>query len=234
MTIIFLPVVLVWMFYFLYFNKFKDLKLVILSFILAFGLSSFFILPAFLEKDLVQTEGLTRFELDFRANFIGIRQLFLDRVWGYGTSIPGPLGGMNFSIGWPHWILAVISIIVIFIKKIGKNTKYLVLSIFMTFIMSAFMTHNKSTIIWERISILTFFQFPWRFLSLSIFTASVLGGFVVSVFKEKWQIYLSILLIVLTVILNWSYFRPREFYKITQDEKVERGALGSAEKRCNT
>ena len=230
MTIIFLPVVLVWMFYFLYFNKFKDLKLVILSFILAFGLSSFFILPAFLEKDLVQTEGLTRFELDFRANFIGIRQLFLDRVWGYGTSIPGPLGGMNFSIGWPHWILAVISIIVIFIKKIGKNTKYLVLSIFMTFIMSAFMTHNKSTIIWERISILTFFQFPWRFLSLSIFTASVLGGFVVSVFKEKWQIYLSILLIVLTVILNWSYFRPREFYKITQNEKLN-GELWEAQRK---
>lgn len=220
MTVVFLPILLVWIMYWLVVTKFENLRIVAMSLTIAFGLASFFLLPAFLEKDLVQTESLTRFELDYRANFISVKQLFFDRIWGYGTSIPGPLGGMNFQIGWPHWILVLISIIVIFIKKIDKNTKYLVLSIFMTFIMSVFMTHNKSTFIWERISILTFFQFPWRFLSLSIFTASILGGFIITLVNEKTQKYLALILIILTVLLNWNYFKPREFYLVTELEKT--------------
>ena len=115
MTVIFLPVLFIWIFYWLYLDKFKDVKNVFISLALAFGMSFFFTLPAFLEKDLVQTESLTRFELDYRANFISIKQLFLDRVWGYGTSIPGPLGKMNFQIGWPYWLLADSSLSVAFL-----------------------------------------------------------------------------------------------------------------------
>ena len=220
MTVIFLPILLLWLVYWLVVTKFKSIKLVIATLLFAFGLSSFFVLPAFLEKNLVQTESLTRFELDYRANFVSIKQLFIDRVWGYGTSIPGPEGRMNFQIGWPHWILSLLSVVYIFSKKIKKETKLLVAGIAGVFLLSIFMTHNKSTFIWERINILTFFQFPWRFLSLSIFTASILGGFVISVFKEKWQIFLSVLIITLSVLLNWSYFKPREFYNITDSEKL--------------
>jgi len=220
MTIVFLPVIFIWMFYLLYLSKFKDLKLVILSFIVAFGLSAFFVLPAFLEKDLVQTESLTRFELDYRANFISIKQLFLDRVWGYGTSIPGPEGGMNFQIGWPHWLLALLSISVIFFKKVEKKTKYLILTIFLIFLMSTFMTHIRSAFIWEKISILSFFQFPWRWLSLSILISSVLGGFTITLVKEKYRKYITTFIIIITIILNWGYFKPREFYNITESQKL--------------
>lgn len=230
MTIIFLPVIFAWMFYLLYVNKFTDLKLVLISFTIAFGMSAFFLAPAFLEKDLVQTESLTRFELDYRANFISVKQLFLDRVWGYGTSIPGPEGGMNFSIGWPHWILATLSLFVLFFKKVDKKTKFLVFLIFMTFLMSVFMTHNQSTFIWKSISVLHFFQFPWRFLSLAALTTSLLGGFVVSVIRDKWQIYLTILIIAFAVLANWNYFKPREFFQITEKEKLT-GEMWEAQRK---
>lgn len=220
MTVLFLPILLLWLIYWLAENKFISIKLVIATLLFAFGLSSFFTLPAFFEKNLVQTESLTRFELDYRANFVSIKQLFLDRVWGYGTSIPGPEGGMNFQIGWPHWILSLFPVVFIFSKKIKKKTKFLVSGILGVFLLSIFMTHNKSAFIWERINILTFFQFPWRFLSLSIFTASILGGFVIFVFKEKWQILLSLIIITLSIFLNWSYFKPREFYNISDSEKL--------------
>lgn len=230
MTVIFVPIILLWMFYWQVTEKFKDLKLILLSLVLAFGMSAFFTFPAFLEKDLVQTESLTRFELDYRANYISVKKLFLDRVWGYGTSIPGPNGGMNFSIGWPHWILAFTSLFVLFMKKIDKKIKYLVSSIFLVFIMSALMTHNKSSFVWEHIKILTFFQFPWRFLSLSILTASILGGVFVSFFKEKLQIYVAFVLIIIIFLLNWGYFRPHEFYKITDTEKLS-GQLWDDQRR---
>ena len=219
-----------WLVYWLIVTKYKNIKLVLTTVAFAFGLSSFFILPAFLEKNLVQTESLTRFELDYRANFISLKQLFLDRVWGYGTSIPGPEGGMNFQIGWPHWILAMLSIVYLFSKKIKKETKLLIVGIVGVFLMSIFMTHNKSTFIWERINILTFFQFPWRFLSLSVFTASILGGFVISTFKGKWKIILSVLMIIIAVFLGWGYFRPREFYNITDSDKLS-GELWEIQRR---
>lgn len=220
MTIIFLPVIFAWSIYCLIDTKFKDYKLIVMSFVLSFGLASFFILPAFLEKNLVQTESLTRFELDYRANFISIKQLFFDRVWGYGTSIPGPLGGMNFQIGWPYWVLALFSMLSIFYAKIQRKIKFLTVGIFAIFLFSIFMTHNKSTFVWETFSILKYFQFPWRFLSLSIFTSSILGGVFISLLKERIQIYLSILIIIITFILNWNYFKPREFYNITENEKL--------------
>ncbi|MEK7472753.1 MAG: hypothetical protein AAB625_01810 [Patescibacteria group bacterium] len=219
MTVIFVPVVVLWGIYVLFLNKFNNLKFVLLSFIIAFGLASFFILPAFFEKNLVQTQSLTRFELDFRANFISIKQLFFDRVWGYGTSIPGPEGGMNFSIGWPHWWLVLLSTFALLFVK-DKKSILLALFYILLFLFSIFMTHNKSSFIWENISILTFFQFPWRFLSLSILTSSILGGFVISLFREKLQIYASLFIILITVFLNWSYFKPREFYEVTEKEKM--------------
>jgi len=230
MTIIFIPVLFMWALYCLYQDKFRDIKFAIISFAIAFGLSSFFVLPAFLEKDLVQTESLTRFELDYRANFVSVGKLFLDRMWGYGTSIPGPEGGMNFQIGWPHWLLAIISLVFVFNKKTEKKQKFLILSTFLIFILSALMIHNKSTFIWEKISILTFFQFPWRFLSLSIFTSSILGGFVIYSIKEKYRLLIAVLLIALTVVLNWSYFKPREFYAVSDVDKTT-GELWETQRR---
>lgn len=230
MTVIFLPVLILWLIYWLWVGHWKSIKIIFLTLLMSFGISAFFTIPAFFEKELVQTESLTRFELDYRANFLSVRQLFLDRVWGYGTSIPGPEGGMNFQIGWPYWLLAGASVFIVFSKKIKKSTKLLIVGVISSFLISIFMTHNKSTFIWENIRILSYFQFPWRFLSLSIFSTSILGGVVVFMAKEKWQKAIAIAIIVLTVILNWSYFKPREFYDITDKDKLS-GELWEEQRR---
>lgn len=233
MLLIFLPILGLWLLYWLVSSKWNNIQEVVLYSLFGAGLSLFFILPAFFEKNLVQSESLVRFELDFRANYLKVSQLFFDRVWGYGTSIPGPEGGMNFQVGWPHWLLALCSLVLLLSKKVKKGMKVLIFSIFGVFVLSLFMTHNKSTFIWVNISLLKYFQFPWRFLSLSIFTASILGGLVVSVLKKRWQILISVFIIIATVLLNWQYFKPREFYAISDTEKLtgvlweqqEKGAL---------
>lgn len=223
MTLIFFPVLIGWLIYLLIEDGGKNFKAMFLSVLIGVGLSAFFILPAFFEKNLIQTESLTRFELDYRANFVKVGQLFFDRSWGYGTSIPGPLGGMSFQIGWPHWWLAIISGLCLSVAKVRKRTKYLIGLFLSFFVLSVFMTHNKSTFIWVRIPILQYFQFPWRFLSLSIFTAALLGGFVTSVFRGKWQTIICVGICVAAIILNWSYFKPKEFYTITDAQKLSDG-----------
>lgn len=219
MTILFAPVILIWLGYWLWEERFKNIKAPLFAFILGVGLASFFLLPAYFEKSLVQTEALTRFELDFRAHFVTLKQLFLDRVWGYGASVLGPNDGLSLQIGWPHWWLAFLSLIAAFTLK-DKKMRVLTFGLFALFIFSAFMTHNKSTFIWVNVEILKYFQFPWRFLSLSIFSASLLGGIVVFSLREKWRVPAAVFIVAFSFLFNWEYFKPREFYSLTDSEKL--------------
>ena len=221
MTLLFVPALCIWSILYLYLEKGKNFKIVLLAYIISFGLSSFFTIPAFFEKNLVQTESLTRFELDFRAHFVTIKQLFLDRTWGYGASILGPNDTISFQIGWPHWWLVLASLIGILGPRTKKKNRLLGGLLLILFLVSIFMTHNKSAFVWESISVLKFFQFPWRFLSLTIFSASLLGGFVVSLAKEYLQKYVLLAILIVTVTLNWGFFKPGEFYfGLTDKEKL--------------
>lgn len=210
MIIFFLPAVILFAFYWTLVGRYKILP-VILSFILGFGLASFFIIPSFLEKDLVQIENLTRLDLDFRAHFVTLNQLFFDRSWGYGASSPGQDDTISFQIGWPHWWIVAFCLPVILINFKNRTSKYALL-FFIVFIFSIFMTHIRSAFVWEQINILRFAQFPWRFLSVSIFAASLLGGYLVGIIGSRYQIYLMIIICLLTIFLNWQYFRPEKFY----------------------
>jgi hypothetical protein len=211
MTLIFTPLLVVWIFYWLWKEKWKGLKVALLSLILSAGLSAFFVLPAFFEKGLVQTEALTRNELDFRAQFVKVSQLFTDRSWNYSGSQPQSANTISYQIGWPHWILVAFALTVVLVKRKRENIGLFVF-LFLSFCLSIFMTHNKSGFIWEKINILVFVQFPWRFLSISIFAASLIGAFFVSALKGKWLVITSIVICVATALLNWQYFRPEHFY----------------------
>ncbi len=216
MTLLFSPILLTWILFWLYKEKWKGFKLALLSLIISFGLAAFFLLPAFSEKGLVQTESLTRAELDFRAQFVKVSQLFIDRSWNYSGSAPQSSNTISYQIGWPLWLLAFLGTVFAFVLK-GKN-KLLVSFLFLVFGMGILMTHNKSSFIWESFEILSFVQFPWRFLSVVIFAGSLLGAYFLTLFKDKSLKWLSISIIALTVVLNWQYFRPEHFYKDINDE----------------
>lgn len=212
--------------------KSNSVYALVLSMILGFGLSAFFLIPAFLEKSLVQTENLTRFDLDFRAHFVTIKQLFLDRSWGYGASVLGPYDSISFQIGWPHWVLVVLSIPLLFILRKDKKMLILYLGILTFFIFSIFMTHNKSALIWEKIGLLRYTQFPWRFLSISIFSASLAGGMVLLSIKSERRKYVAILVIIPTILLNFNFFKPDKFYFDLTDSKKLTGDLWDEQRKA--
>lgn len=217
MTLIFVPVFIFWIIILLYLEKWKNIKIVVLGLSLGFGISAFFLLPAFFEKGLVQTQTLTESALDFRNHFVSVSRLFFDRLWGYTGASKSLEGNLSFQVGWPHWWLVVIAIISILFGLIRfgkKQIKINIIPIFLitVFLISVFMTHNKSTFIWEKFSLLSYVQFPWRFLSLSIFTSSLLGGYVINSIKGKYLNMATALLVIATIALNWAYFRPQTFY----------------------
>ena len=218
MTLFFMPMVFVWMLLLLLKYGKKSLKQIIIGTVLGISLSAFFVFPAYLEKGLVQSETLTSGGSDFRTHFVSVGQIFWERSWGYGGSVFGPNDTISFQIGFPHMFIFVISVILVFFTLIRKKKlDYITLFLIFCFLLAAFMMHNKSTFIWKSIDALRFAQFPWRFLSISIFTVSLLGGYVISAFPKRIMVVLCAITIALAVSLNWQYFQPRDFYPWVND-----------------
>lgn len=222
MTLIFSPVIFIILLIWFWKREFTVVKSLTLYLLLGFGLAAFFVIPAFLERNLVQIDNLVRFDLDFRGHFVTLYQLFLDRSWGYGASSPGIGNTISFQIGWPHYFLVIASLFSLLIMK-RKEGRRLILyvALLVIFIVALFMTHVRSAFIWEKIGILRFTQFPWRFLAVAVFSSSLLGGFFVYNLKAPLGKAVTVALIIITIVLNWSYFKPYQFIpNLTDKEKL--------------
>ena len=225
MTILFTPLAFIWSFiWILKLNKQCLWAKTILIFFWSFLISAFFLIPAFFEKSLVTMDTLTTDYYDFRNHFVTLKQLFIDRSFGYGPSRPGPVDDMSFQLGLPQWIITLTAG-AWFLKNIitGKNIRksitnesFLVFSLFIGWFLSTLMTHAKSFYIWSLLTpIAKFVQFPWRFLALSMFFCSLLAGSLIFyVKKEKISFLITLLIIFLTILLNYNYFKPLKILKI--------------------
>lgn len=184
----------------------KQWRQFILSGMLAFGLSAFFILPAFFEKDLTTVSKLAGGYSHYGFHFIYLRQLF-SRYFAYGGSVLGPKDDISFQLGWPHLVLILPSIY-LFIKKRSKE----MLAIFILLGLSIFLMTFHSKLIWDKLTLLRMAQFPWRLLTFAGSLVAFLSGSVILLLKNKKHQYLAALLAVIFIIsLNFSYFKPKEF-----------------------
>ena len=65
---------------------------------------------------------------------------------------------------------------------------------------------------------MAFIQFPWRFLAVSIFTVSIIGGILINYLenvkllsKGNWFAVVYLCLIASVILINLQYFRPKEY-----------------------
>lgn len=204
----------------------------VVSGVLGFGLAAFFVLPVLVEKDLVQTDSLAVGYYEFTAHFVNIHQLLTSRFWGYGPSVwQDAEDMMSFQIGIIHWVLPII-LLIFLLKKILRKRESLkdyeivfILSFFVGWFF-AFMTHSRSTPIWQSIESLKFVQFPWRFLTLVIFSFSLSAGVVSRIFKAATTKILGIILIIAIIVYSFNYFMPQhgKLGPLTDEEKFSGAA----------
>ncbi len=200
--------------------KFKPKKFIPL--ILSLLSSSFFIIPALLEKKYTTIDTMTQGYFDFRAHFTTLRQLFLDRFWGYGASLWGPVDDMSFQVGLPHWLLASLAIL-LYLRSTKKTKSKTILITGLAFlsIISLFMTHTRSTFIWLTIPFLKFFQFPWRFLSIATISLPLLAATSTNYLRPSLQKVIAPLLIIITIFLNINYFKEDIYFpNLTDKDKL--------------
>jgi hypothetical protein len=204
-------------------NQFWHITLKLAAFyLLALAMSLFYTAPAFLEKDFTRLEITILAEyFNYKLHFVGIKQFFLDN-WGYGGSTYGPMDGISFYLGFGQLAGLFLSLYLVinkyFISYKNKTTaildKHLILYslICVLFGMSLIMTTNKSMIIWESIDLLSFLQFPWRYLSAAIvFLGLILGYLTILLPNKIYKISYGLVLTLTIITMNSVYFQPEAF-----------------------
>jgi len=124
--------------------------------------------------------------------------------------VPGPYDGMSFFIGEVNLVIIGIALIFILFKfsKLTNILKKIVIWSLVLIFSSVVMMNFRSTWLWERIPLIAYFQFPWRFLTLITFSSSLL---VVVISKIKYSKVLAVLIIILSLAINYNRFRPHDF-----------------------
>lgn len=217
----FTPVILLWfVFLIVFFGKMNFVKLVI-GLLWGFSLSAFFTIPLIFEKKFAHTETLLYGYFNYLAHFVSIKQLFVSRHWGFGSSELGPNDDLSFSLGYPHWIVAVATFVIAMVgwRKYRKQT-FILGFLFFLFLGSAFLTHQRSSIIWQHIPVLAYLQFPWRFLTFAIFASSATAGFLVWLIQARFaKTLIAFVLVAATLFLNVGFFQPKDWFPLTDEEK---------------
>ncbi len=183
--------------------------------LISLGISSIFWLPALFEKQFVT--GLQIFSV--KGNFPEIFQLFIPS-WGSGFSGSSLEGQMSFQIGTANLLAFLLGTVCLFVHYKRRNAIVNTL-IFQAawFFVTLFLMLRVSYPLWERVPLLDYFQFPWRFLSLMLIVTSFLAGSVSLLFKNK---LLSVGLVLFAVLLSINYARPAHYFERTDSHYLTR------------
>ncbi len=187
--------------------------------ILSVGLSSYYLFPSLIERKL------TKFSDTINLLYLGQNFLKLDKLiyspWGYGT-VHSAQGAMSLQIGAAQLLSVIffcIALIALILPK--KKEKYSFGIFFLAiFFISIFLMLKESKFIWSSIKNIIIIDFPWRILSLTVFSSSLIAGSLIYLLKKrKLAIMLSFILVGLSFYSNRNYLRinqildwPLSFY----------------------
>lgn len=140
---------------------------------------------------------------DTKYHTVHISQFFSFR-WNFGGSEPGlSPNDMSFQLGFPHFLLCVLSIMFSWRKK-------LYLSIFVFYIFLILAVSDYSFWLWENISLLRFLQFPWRLFCLIAIIQAILIGGIANIFEsfKSLNLYSKIAILSLYLIISLVLYLP--------------------------
>lgn len=193
----------------------------LLATLLALGLSSFYFLPVFYEMKYTNVLSQIGTGANFRDHFVCLSQLW-QSPWGYGGSTKGCIDGFSFMIGKLQIFFACAAFFTLpFVWKKNKNIAGILILCIVSFLVSIFFMLQISQVVWNFLSFMAFFQYPWRFLLLTSFFSSLLAGGVISSLtvyrKINARIFFCIVVIVITALLTIStkYFIPQTYLSTT-------------------
>lgn len=192
----------------------------ILGIIFGLSISIYFWLPAIIESSLMKYETV----FNFKDHFPTMKQL-ITPYFGYGSSVAGPYDWMSFFLGGVNILILISGILlsIFFWKRFKRLEKNIFIWSIIVFFLSIFMMNYRSSFIWDNIPFLPYFQFPWRFLTLTTFSSVFFLLPLNYVLKIKaFKIIIPLGLAFFTIFLNVNYFKPHDFLGRTDDYYINR------------
>ena len=172
-----------------------------------FGLliSSYFWAPALTESSFMKYDTV----FNIKDHFPTLRQL-ITPYFGYGASVPGPGDGLSFFVGGLNLFLLISAPVVLFKawRKSDLNFKIITSWILFSTVVAVFFMNHRSSFLWDKIPLLPYFQFPWRFLILTTFLTPLLV--VIFNFIKRGDLIIF-LLVLISISLSFQSFRPEHF-----------------------
>lgn len=187
----------------------KDKKKAILGSLIGILLglltSAYFWLPAIYESGLMKYGTV----FNYADHFPTLKQL-ITPYFGYGASVPGPYDWMSFYMGIIGMavVLAGGFLFVKNWKKHSKEEKVIALWATLVFFGSIFMMNHRSAFLWKSIPLIPYFQFPWRFLAMIVFSAPL---FLLAFTRTRYAKAVAFVVITLSIAFNLGYFKPEKF-----------------------
>ncbi len=220
-TLMFLPLIAIYIFYLSFQCSNKKNFILTTSYLifLGFGISAFFWIPAFMEgkytlRDIVTGGG------EYARSFVAWKDFFISE-WSYGGTAV-----LNKQIGFIHWIGTLGSIISIYILHKNKNKLWiLALGSFLIFWATLFLMTSSSDPIWQTITTIQKFQFPWRFLSVTVFLSALMGGVLLSLISNKYKMAALLLFLVGLFAINKDCWHANGF--LQKEESFYSGIYNS-------
>lgn len=175
----------------------------LLSVILALGLSAWYFFPANFE--LPYTHFKEFVSHNYSNDYVSFSRLIYSK---WGTNAPGFDNPLSQQVGIAQWL--VIGLSLFYWQKLWP---YL-----LVFALSIFLMLKPSQFVWDLLPPLQVVATPWRFLSLAIFTAALIGGQIIRLIKAPiWRNLAAGLLIALALYGNRNHLRINEVRVYNQE-----------------
>lgn len=180
----------------------KGFKQIIAAYSLGILSSAFFWLPALYDLHYVRLSQISVSNIG--DHLVPFSRLLLPS-WGYGPMPIGP-GAFSPQVG----LVALAAILVgIYIRLSKKDKNFAVDFLLIISVISIFLMSKASTPFWKIIPFVSVIQFPWRLLSIIVFTSSYLIAFAIDASKQKWM--LATLIILASILSTILYTKPASF-----------------------
>lgn len=140
--------------------------------VLGMGLSAFFWLPPLLERGWVQSERLLgTWVFDYHYNFLS-----LDHV----LALPRVADPYLIN-DWPQKALGLIPVLIALLpllrwRRLSRVSRWIVGLLWTLTLGYTFLVLSSSVWLWDRLPLLPYIQFPWRYLGPAAFCLALLAG----------------------------------------------------------
>ena len=192
-------------------NRLKQALYIFLSLVLFVGYSCYYLLPSLIERSFTKFNS-TLGAISSSLNFVPFQKLIYS-PWGYGT-VDAPAGAMSLAIGIAQLLVALSALILIIFRLLKKNSPLKFSTnrgviFFILFVVTIILMTPVSKPIWLRISKYLVIDYNWRILNLTVFSASLVAGWLVfSLHKNRlFQAGAGFIILALAFYSNRNHIR---------------------------